>query len=576
MKILAAASILSSLLGAYGALGADDAGSRFRDLYTREWDWREAQFAGADDESENKPPSDHLPKVDRAAQEMREKYWTGVLGELAAIDEGALSDEDRVNYEVYKNQIEVLREDQRLREWEMPLNSDTTFWTDLGFTARRPMATEESYRRYLKQLADVPRYFDEQTANMRAGLERGFSVPRVTLAGRDQSITDIIDTPGEKNLFYTPFVRMPAIIGAETQAELRAEALQTIRTVVIPAYVKLLAFMRNDYMRRARAPLAAEALPNGKAYYRARIREFTTLDRDPDEIHALGLKEVAAIHAQMLETMAASGFTGTFKEFLNYLRTDPKFYPKSAEELLMRAAWIAKRVDGKIGQYIGTLPRNRFGIEPVPADLAPFYTAGRGGKSTYFVNTYDLPSRSLYSLTALTLHESSPGHSLQMSIAAEHEGLPKFRRFTYISAYGEGWALYSEFLGLEMGLYDTPYDRFGYLSYQMWRACRLVVDTGIHHLNWTRQQAQDYLRDNTALSDHEIETEIDRYIGWPGQALSYYLGMMQFKADRAKAEQALGPKFDIKAFHDAVLSLGSVPLPVLDQRVDRFIADGGK
>jgi len=569
--------ILTGLLGANCALGgADDAASRFRDLYTREWTWRETQFPGENEETANRPPADHLPKVDPATQQSRENYWTGVLGELATIDENALSDEDRVNYEVYRNQIEVLREDQRLREWEMPLNSDTTFWTNLGFAARRPMATEESYHRYLAMLADVPRYFTEQIANMRSGLQRGFSVPRVTLAGRDQSITEIIDAPGETNLFYQPFVRMPAGIGADSQANLRAEALQTIRTVVIPAYVNLLEFMRKDYMRRARVPLAAEALPDGKAYYRARIHEFTTLDRDPDAIHALGLKEVATIREQMQEAIAQSGFTGSFAEFLKFLRTDPKFYPKSAEELLMRAAWIAKRVDGKIGQYIGTLPRNRFGIEPVPADLAPFYTAGRGGKNTYLVNTYDLPSRALYSLTALTLHESSPGHSLQISIAAEHEGLPQFRRFTYISAYGEGWALYSEYLGLEMGLYDTPYDRFGYLNYQMWRACRLVVDTGIHHLHWSRQQAQDYLRDNTALSEHEIETEIDRYIGWPGQALSYYLGMMQIKEDRQKAEQALGPKFDIKAFHDAVLSLGSVPLPVLERRIDRYIANGGQ
>jgi len=582
MKMIATLSMLIALLGAGGACGAagvlatDDAGSRFRDLYTREWTWREAQFAGEDDENETSPPADHLPKVDRETQAMREKYWTGVLHVIATIDENALGLEDRVNYEVYKHQIETLRENQRLRTWQMPLNSDTTFWTDLGFTARRTLANEEGYRRYLALLADIPRYFAEQTANMRAGLARGFSVPRVTLAGRDKSISDIIDAPDENNLFYTPFVRMPPSIGADQQAQLRAEGLQTIRSAVIPAYVKLLDFMRNDYMRRARRPLAAEALPNGKAYYRSRIREFTTLDKNPDAIHDLGLKEVAHIHEQMQETIKESGFSGSFKEFLDYLRTDPKFYAKSGEELLMRAAWIAKRVDGKIGQYIGTLPRNRFGIEPVPADLAPFYTAGRGGKNTYFVNTFDLPSRSLYSLTALTLHESSPGHSLQMSLAAEHEGLPQFRRFTYISAYGEGWGLYSEYLGLEMGLYETPYDRFGYLSYQMWRACRLVVDTGIHHLHWSRQQAQDYLRANTALSEHEIETEIDRYIGWPGQALSYYLGMMQIKADREKAEQALGSKFDIKAFHDAVLSLGSVPLPVLDQRIDRFIADGGK
>jgi uncharacterized protein (DUF885 family) len=436
--------------------------------------------------------------------------------------------------------------------------------------------TLDNYRRYLKQIADMPRYFDEQIAVMRQGLKRGFSVPRATLTGRDESIVEVLKSPDEKNVFYTPFKDMPDSISAADQAKLRAECLEIIRHRVIPAYDKLLAFIRDDYMRHSRTTLAAEAMPDGKAYYRARILKFTTLDQDPDAIHALGLAEVAKIHEQMQQAMSATGFTGTFPEFLHYLRTDPKFYPKTAEELLMRAAWIAKRVDGKIGRYVGLLPRNRFGIEPVPPDLAPFYTAGRGGPDTYLVNTFDLPSRSLYALTALTLHESSPGHSLQMSLAAEHEGMPDFRRYSYISAYGEGWALYSEFLGNEMGLYEDPYDLFGYLSYQMWRASRLVVDTGVHHLGWTRRQAQDYLMENTALSAHEVETEVDRYIAWPGQALSYYLGMLDIKAARAKAEAALGEKFDLRAFHDVVLSLGSVPLPVLDRRIERFIADGGK
>lgn len=538
-------------------------------------DMARAQFAGEDDENDSKKPADHLPRVDPASQDQRTKHWADVERELRSIDEAALDADELVNYEVYTAQIAVLLEDQRQRLWEMPFNSDTSFWTNLGFTARKPLVDEESFRLYLSQLADIPRYFDEQTANMRAGLARGFTVPKVTLTGRDQSIADVVDARDENNLFYTPFVHMPDGIPSGVKAELRSRALQEIRTQVVPAYAKLLEFIRREYLPHARTALAAEALPNGKAFYRSRIREFTTLDLDPDAIHAIGLKEVARIRAEMQETMAASGFKGSFSEFLGYLRTDPQFYPKSAEELLMRAAWIAKRVDGKIGRYIGTLPRNRFGIEPVAPDLAPFYTAGRGGKDTYWVNTYDLPSRPLYSLTALTLHESSPGHSLQISLSAEREALPNFRRYTYISAYGEGWALYSEFLGVEMGMYETPYDRFGYLSYQMWRACRLVVDTGIHHLNWTRQQAQGYLRDNTALSEHEIETEIDRYIGWPGQALSYYLGMMDIKAQRARAEQALGSKFDLKAFHDAVLSVGSVPLPVLDRRIDRFITDGG-
>ena len=555
---------------------ADDADARFRAIYTQEWQWRQAQFAGGDDEDSSGKPAAHLPKVDPSTQAERERHWAEVLKRLDAISPKELHGDDAVNYAVYRNQIETLLAGQRFRTWEMPFNSDTAFWTNLGFTARKPMRTADDYRRYLGQLHDIPRYFDEQIANMRAGLARGFSVPRVTLAGRDQSIADVANAKGDDNLFYTPFRKMPDAIPAAVQEQLRAQAHAAIREQVIPAYAKLLEFMRGTYMQQARTTLAAEAMPDGKAFYQAQIREFTTLDLSPDQIHAIGQKEVARIRAEMDGAIRDSGFKGSFAEFLHYLRTDPKFYPKSADELLKDAAWIAKRVDGKIGQYIGRLPRQRFAIEPVPADLAPFYTGGRGGPGIYLVNTYDLPSRPLYSLTALTLHESAPGHALQMPLAAEHEGLPDFRRYTYISAYGEGWALYSERLGVEMGMYDTPYDRFGYLSYQMWRACRLVVDTGIHHLGWTREQAQAFMRDHTALSEHEIETEVDRYIAWPGQALSYYLGEMAIVEARAKAEKALGERFDLRAFHDTVLSLGSVPLPVLQQRVDQFIAEGGK
>jgi uncharacterized protein (DUF885 family) len=558
------------------AIAAEDAGARFRHIYTQEWSWRQVQMHGEDDEDHHGEPADRLPKVDAATQAMREHYWADVLKQLDAVPPKALKGEDPVNYAVYRNQIATLLAGQRFHTWEMPFNADTAFWSNLGFTARRPLHDAEGYRRYIAQLKDIPRYFDEETANMRLGLAHGYSVPRVTLTGRDQSIADVVDAKGDKNLFYTPFRKMPDSIPADQQASLRAAANEAIAQSVIPAYAKLLDFMRNVYMKQARTTLAAEAMPDGKAYYRSRIVEFTTLDMSPDEIHALGLKEVARLHGEMVETIGETGFKGSFAEFLHFLRTDPGFYPKTAEELLKDAAWIAKRVDDKVGQYIGRLPRRRFGIEPVPADLAPFYTGGRGGPGVYLVNTYDLPSRSLYNLTALTLHESSPGHALQMPLAAEHKGLPDFRRYSYISAYGEGWALYSEKLGIEMGIYETPYDRFGYLTYQMWRACRLVVDTGIHHMGWTREQAQAYLRDNTALSEHEIETEVDRYIAWPGQALSYYLGEMAIVDARAKAEKALGPKFDLRAFHDTVLSLGSVPLPVLRDRIDRFIAEGGK
>jgi uncharacterized protein (DUF885 family) len=557
-------------------LAAVDASQQFRQLYTREWQWRQDQFAGADDEDSQGKATDHLPKVDAATQAMREQYWSDVLRQLQAIPENQLSAEDQVNEQVYRQQIEVLLNDQKFKTWQMPFNSDSAFWSDLGFTARGDFHNERDYQNYVGKLRDIPRYFDEQIANMRLGLARGFTQPQIILQGRDQSIAAVVDAQGEQNLFYTPFKQMPSTIPAAQQEALRQQALAAIKQDVIPAYATLLSFMRNEYMPKARTTTAAEDLPDGKAFYASQILEYTTLDMSPDAIHQLGLKEMAGIHQQMLDIIKETGFKGSFADFLHFLRTDPQFYAKTPDELLKDAAWIAKEVDGKVGNYIGHLPRRRFAIEPVPPDLAPVYTGGRGGPGIYLVNTYDLPARPLYSLPALTLHESSPGHALQMPLAEEMEGLPDFRRYNYISAYGEGWAVYSEYLGQEMGLYQTPYERFGYLSYQAWRAARLVVDTGLHHLHWTREQAQDYLRQNTALADHEIETEVDRYIAWPAQALSYYLGEMAIRDDRARAEKALGAKFDIRAFHDAVLSTGSVPLPVLNRRIDQFIADGGK
>jgi uncharacterized protein (DUF885 family) len=395
------------------------------------------------------------------------------------------------------------------------------------------------------------------------------------MEGRDASITAVTDAEPAASLFYTPFRDMPGIAPAEQEA-LRAQAAATIRDTVQPAYRELLAFMRTEYVPGSRTTLAARDLPDGRNFYRAKIREFTTLDLEPEAIHALGVAEVARLHGEMVEAMREAGFAGEFPAFLAELRTDPKFYAKTPEELLMRAAWIAKRFDGKASQFFGYLPRMRFAIQPVPEDLAPFYTAGRGGPGVYLVNTYDLPSRPLFNLTALTLHESAPGHAFQMPIAMEHKDQPEFRQHTYISAFGEGWALYCEKLGLEMGMYDTPYDRFGMLGYQIWRAVRLVVDTGVHSEGWTRDQAIAYMREYTALPDREIETEVDRYIAWPAQALSYYLGEKAILEARTEAEKALGERFNLRAFHDTVLELGSVPLPVLTARVHRFIAEGGK
>ena len=572
--VLAAASLLGVVIAVGGCQGKKEtADARFQALYSAEWKWREEQFA--DDEDSQKPISSHLPRVDAAAQEARLKYWEDLLSKLDGIPRAQLSPQEQINYDVYRPQIQVLIANQRFRDFEMPANSDTTFWTDLGYTARRPFRKLQDYKNWLAQLHDVPRYFHEQMDEMRAGLKRGFTPPRVTMEGRDGSITAVTDATPEASLFYTPFKDMPGISAAD-QATLRAEAVTTIRDVVQPVYVELLKFMRTEYVPGCRTTLAAKDLPDGANYYRAKIREFTTLDMDPADIHSLGEVEVAQLHGEMLAVMKETGFNGDFPAFLQFLRSDPRFYAKSADELLMRGAWIAKKFDAKASQFFGYLPRARFAIQPVPADLAPFYTAGRGGPGVYLLNTYNLPSRPLYNLTALTLHESAPGHAFQMPIALEHTNQPGFRQHTYISAFGEGWALYCERLGLEMNLYETPYDRFGMLGYQIWRAARLVVDTGVHAQGWSRERAISYLRDYTALPQHEIETEVDRYIAWPAQALSYYLGEQAILRARAKAESALGPKFNVRAFHDTVLELGSVPLPVLAGRVDQFIAGGGK
>ncbi|PPU29744.1 MULTISPECIES: DUF885 family protein [unclassified Xanthomonas] len=550
------------------------ADARFRAIYEKEWAWRQAETGQADEDSDTTGDNTHLPDVSAAAQQARLAVWDGVLKQLDGIDPRQLSPANQINFAIYRPQVENLAADVRLRLYEMPFNSDSSFWSNLGFMAQRPMKTAAEYRAYIARLNDVPRYFDQQMVNMRAGLARGFSVPRAVLDGRDVSIATIAEVKDPtESTFYAPFKQLPSQIPAAEQAQLREQAKAALSTAVLPAYSKLLGFFRNDYMPNARTTLAAEALPDGKAFYRQQIREYTTLELSPEQIHQIGLDEVARIQSQMNAIIKQVGFKGSFAQFLTFLRTDPQFYAKTPQELLDRAAWISKRVDGQVGKFIGTLPRGRFTIKPVPDDIAPFWTAGRGGATTYWVNTYNLPSRPLYNLPALTLHESSPGHSLQGSLALEQGEQPAFRRENYISAYGEGWALYTEKLGQEMGIYETPYEEFGRLTYEMWRACRLVIDTGVHHDGWSRAQALAYLRDRTALSEHEVTTEVDRYISWPGQALSYKLGEISIVKLRAEAEQQLGERFDIKAFHDVVLKQGSVTLPVLEQQVRAFIAE---
>jgi uncharacterized protein (DUF885 family) len=550
-------------------LAPASADARLRAIYDdfAAWEAKESgYFENSRGESES---AGYLPHLDAASQLRRAAHLQDVLNQLNGIPDAQLSPGEKVNAAVLRTVLEARISDAHFRTWEMPFNSDSSFWTYLN--ASQPFDDEAGYRRYIARLRDIPRYFDEQIVNMRAGLARGFSVPRATLNGRDQSVaTFIVDDP-EKSSFYKPFETFPSNIPPAEQQALRADAKAAIQQSVMPAYRKLLSFIRDEYIPHTRTTISAHDLPDGDAFYRAQVKEYTTTDMSPEQIHQLGLQEVARIEAEMQATMRESGFKGTMPEFLHFLKTDPQFYAKTPDELLGVSSYVAKRVDGVIGQHFGLLPRKRFGIIPVPPALAPFYTSGRGGLENCQMNTYDLPVRPLYNIPVLTLHECEPGHSFQLALSSEQKGLPAFRRNLYFSGMGEGWGLYSEWLGDELGIYRTPYEKFGQLSYDMWRAARLVIDTGIHQQGWSRQQAIDYLASHTALTQHEVETEVDRYISWPGQALAYKLGELTILRLRKEAETTLGPKFDERSFHDTILALGSVPLSVLEDQMHAWI-----
>jgi uncharacterized protein (DUF885 family) len=460
------------------------------------------------------------------------------------------------------------------------LNADEGFHIDFArLPDSVPLATVSDYENYIARMRAWPRLAAEHTTNMRAGIARGFTVPQAVLTGYDSGIAGHVVDTAEESVFFAPFTRFPATISAAERERLTALGRAVILDSIVAGYRDFLTFFQDEYYPNARQTLGAIDLPDGEAYYAHKTRWYTTLDMTPQAIHDLGLSEVARIRAEMQSIIDEVEFDGSFAEFLTFLRTDPQFYPESAQDLLEYAAWISKTMDGKLPSLFATLPRLPYTVNPVPESLAPKYTAGRyipaASGSTqpgqYWVNTYDLPSRTLYTLPALSLHEAVPGHHLQWAIALEQDAQPDFRQFDYISAYGEGWGLYSEFLGVEAGIYRTPYEHFGRLTYEMWRAVRLVVDTGIHTQGWGRQQVMDYMAANTALSLHEIETETDRYISWPAQALSYKLGELKIKELRARAEAALGDGFDIRAFHDAILRNGSVPLGILESEIDRWI-----
>ncbi len=524
--------------------------------------------------------NDRLPEVNEEAEQRRTDFLEQLLARLDAIDPSRLAFKDQINLDIFRIQLDSRIASSRYRSHLIPILADRGFHTRFARLAENvPLATVRDYENYIARMQAFPGYVGEHIELMREGLRTGFTQPQVILEGYEVSIqSQIVENPQE-SVFYAPFQHFPTAVPKDQYERLRDSGKQAIRESIVPAYAEFLAFMVNEYRPGARTTLGASEFPDGCEYYAYLIHHFTTLDLTADQVHEIGLKEVARIRKEMDEVIREVGFEGDFAAFLQFLRTDPRFYPKTPEQLLKEASYIAKKMDGKLPALFKTLPRLPYGVEPVPAAIAPKYTAGRyvgapmgsTRPGYYWVNTHSLGSRTLYTLEALTLHEAVPGHHLQNALRQELTELPEFRRFSGFNAFGEGWGLYSERLGLEAGFYTDPYSNFGRLTYEMWRACRLVVDTGLHARGWTRQEAMDYLASNTALSLHEIRTETDRYISWPGQALAYKMGELKIRQLREKAEKALGERFDVREFHDAVLLNGSIPLSVLEDQIDLFI-----
>ena len=524
---------------------------------------------------------DRLPSMAHADLERRDRFARAALERLRAVDRAALSASDRVNRDMLERELVDGLAEHSFGAWRMPWNADSGFHTELAHLPRQvSLATVRDYESYIARLRALPAYVRQQIALLREGAAAGFTLPRAVLDGYDSTIrAHVVEDPAT-SVFAEPFRKFPAGVPESERARLRDAGHAAVREGAVAAYRELLDFYLREYLPAARATTAAADLPRGPEYYRHLVRSFTTLEVTPEEVHRIGQGEVARIRAEMESAMRKTGFTGDFADFLAFLRTDRRFYATSGEQLLKEAAWIAKRMDGKLPSLFGKLPRLPYGVEPVPAHIAPKYTAGRyvpppmdGTRAgTYWVNTHALESRPLYALEALTLHEAVPGHHLQIALQQELPGVPAFRRVSGVGAFVEGWALYAERLGLETGFYTDPYSDFGRLTYEMWRACRLVVDTGLHALGWTRQQAIDFMAANTALSLHEVRTEVDRYISWPGQALAYKMGELKIRELRAFAEKELGERFDVRAFHDALLANGPVPLTTLDELVRAHVA----
>ena len=502
------------------------------------------------------------------------------LNELAKIDTANLTETEQITAELLGFELQDKIDHFKFEHYLNPLLSDTGFHTNLTYQVR-PLTNYAQVKDYLNRLNAIPLFVTQNLVNLREGLKKGVSQPLIIFKGYESTYNDHIVTNFEDSFYYAPFKSLPNDLTKAQKDSVLSAARITIETNVTPEFRRIKNFFETEYFPKTRTTLGVSEIPNGKAFYQNRINFYTTSTQyTADDIHKIGLVEVARIKAEMEQIIKDLKFEGSFADFFHFLRTDKQFYAETPEQLLMIARDMAKRADAQLPRYFKKLPRKPYGVAAVPDAIAPKYTTGRyigtSKESTdpgyYWVNTYDLPSRTLYTLPALTVHEAVPGHHLQTSLNNElGDSIPRFRKNLYLSAYGEGWGLYCEFLADEMGMYTTPYEQFGKLTYEMWRACRLVVDTGIHAKGWTREQVVDYMSSNTALSLHEVNTETDRYISWPGQALSYKIGELKIRELRQKAERELSSKFNIRDFHEIILEQGTVTLSIMEKRVNDYI-----
>jgi len=498
---------------------------------------------------------------------------------LETIDRYELEENDQISYQLLHFVLKETGVKFHYNTHWNPILSDAGFHSNLTYRVQ-PISSKKSALKYLNLLKAIPLYIDQQSTLIEKGLNAGMGQPLIIFNGYSSTYEQHITKTPEENFYYSPFLKLPDQISKQEKDSLLQAAKKVINHSVIPSFKKVKTFFEETYFPKTRVAIGISEIPNGKEYYQSRIDFYTTLKMTPQSIHEKGLEEVARINAKMLEIVKEVEFKGSLIEFIAFLRTDSQFYAKTSEQLLAHARNISKKLDEQLPRYFKTLPRKPYGVAPVPDAIAPKYTSGRyvGTSPTstdpgyYWVNTYNLSSRPLYVIPSLTAHEAVPGHHLQGSLNSElTESIPRFRRDLYLSAYGEGWGLYSEYLADEMGIYSTPYEHFGKLTYEMWRACRLVVDTGIHAFGWTREEAVNFMSKNTALSIHEINTEIDRYISWPGQAISYKIGELKIRELREKAEKEMRNQFDIRDFHEVILEKGTVTLPILESRILGYI-----